>query len=298
MNRDKEINQAGIGLIQSFESLRLKKYKDSAGLWTVGWGHLIKPGETLNQVTRQQADELFLDDLEEAQDAVRSLVTKPLTDNQYAALVSFVFNVGTGAFRRSTLLRKLNTGDYKGAAVQFGAWVNAGKQKRVRGLIRRRAAERELFETPDDAPAMPLISRVSVPDEDMRAAESEAVTPSPDALAREQQPAPVQEGAQVTGDPAVQVNQIAEPVAPIVSKPDDTPIPATKGGSKSLWATISGGIAGAIAWAQGTISSDRLLIIVGIICLTLVILAFIFRQIIIDYLRGKLAADPHKYTIK
>ena len=135
-------------------------------------------------------------------------------------------------------------------------------------------------------------------DEDMRAAqgESETAGASP-ALAREEQPAPVQE-AQVQGDPAVQVNQLAEATAPIVSKPDDDPAKTSQGSKKSLWATISGGAMGALAWAQGTLNSDRLLIAIAIICLTLILLAFIFRQIIMDWLRGKMGGDPTKFNIK
>lgn len=139
-------------LIERFEGFSATVYQDAAGLWTIGYGHLVKPGEPyhpygpVKEITREQAAELFERDTAEARACVDGAVTVALTENQRAALVSFVFNVGCGAFRTSTLLAKLNRGDYDGAAAEFGRWKRAGGRV-VPGLVARRATEAELFLT-------------------------------------------------------------------------------------------------------------------------------------------------------
>jgi len=131
-------------LIKKWEQLRLKAYKPTPNdVWTIGWGHTegVRPHMT---ITRQQAQEYFESDIEWAERAVNQLVKVPLTQNQFDALVSFVFNVGRGAFASSTMLRKLNNKDYGGAANEFPRW-NKQKGKVLRGLVRRRAEEMEVF---------------------------------------------------------------------------------------------------------------------------------------------------------
>ena len=131
-------------LIKEFEGLRLKSYKCPAGIWTIGWGHTkgIIEHDTINEAQAES----FLDyDILWANRAVDDLVTVPLNDFQRAALISFVFNLGKGKLMGSTLLRKLNTGDYLGAAKEFDRWVFANGTK-LPGLVRRRAAERKMFE--------------------------------------------------------------------------------------------------------------------------------------------------------
>ncbi len=137
------LSQNGVDLIKSFEGLRLNSYQDSAGVWTIGYGHTagVGPGQT---ITREQAESLLRQDVQWAQDAVRDNVDVPITQNQFDALVSFTFNVGAGAFGSSTLLSKLNGGDYAGAQQEFGRWVHAGGQ-RLEGLVRRRGDEAALF---------------------------------------------------------------------------------------------------------------------------------------------------------
>ena len=135
----------GIPIIKQYEGLKLEAYLCPAGIPTIGYGHTrgVKLGQ---RVSAAQA-EVFLDhDYEEAEDAVKRLITVPLTDNQLGALTSFVFNLGEGRLLGSTLRRKLNSGDYKGAAAEFDKWVYSGGKK-LNGLIARRAAERKLFET-------------------------------------------------------------------------------------------------------------------------------------------------------
>ena len=135
----------GISIIKQYEGLKLEAYLCPAGIPTIGYGHTR--GVKLGQKISAAQAEVFLDhDYEEAEDAVKRLITVPLTDNQLGALTSFVFNLGEGRLLGSTLRRKLNSGDYKGAAAEFDKWVYSGGKK-LNGLIARRAAERKLFET-------------------------------------------------------------------------------------------------------------------------------------------------------
>ncbi|HCO3755892.1 TPA: lysozyme [Escherichia coli] len=137
----------GISLIKQFEGCRLKAYPDPAtggAPWTIGYGHTgndVRPGMLWTQV---QADSALISDLAQCERSISRLVKVNLTQNQFDALVSFVFNVGSGNLQSSTLLRKLNSGDYKGAADEFLKW-NKAAGKVMNGLVARRAAERELF---------------------------------------------------------------------------------------------------------------------------------------------------------
>ena len=132
-------------LIMQFEGCRLRAYKCPAGVWTIGYGSTkgVKEGMV---ITEQEAFARLMNDMQEAGATVEKFVTVPLNDNQFAALVSFVFNVGSGNFRGSTMLKMINSRQYLVAAEQFGRWNKAGNQV-LPGLTRRRAAERALFET-------------------------------------------------------------------------------------------------------------------------------------------------------
>ena len=138
-----ELSSRGLELIQRYEGLRLQAYLDSAGVPTIGYGSTkgVRMGDT---ITETQALELLEADVERHADAVREYVDVPINQHQFDALVSFTFNVGAGAFQRSTLLRKLNAMNYQGAADEFPRWVNAGG-KMLAGLVKRRKAERALF---------------------------------------------------------------------------------------------------------------------------------------------------------
>lgn len=148
------VNIATLKLIRDFEGERLDVYKDAAGLPTVGVGHLVKPGESYvlgQRISRQESERLLRDDLKMTEDAVRRLVTVKLNENQYGALVSLTFNIGAGNLKKSTLLRRVNQGQFLDAANGFLAWNKArvrGVLTVLRGLTRRRQAERELFLTP------------------------------------------------------------------------------------------------------------------------------------------------------
>jgi lysozyme len=142
------LSSAGLSAIAAHEQLRLTPYKDQAGLWTIGYGHKLRPGEWYDAIDEAKADALMADDTAEAQAAVRRYVTRPLTQAQFDALVSLVFNIGAGAFAGSTLLVKLNAGDDAGAAAEFPKWkyvtINGRKQPSD-GLLARRESEAQLF---------------------------------------------------------------------------------------------------------------------------------------------------------
>ncbi|MFV3388433.1 lysozyme [Pseudomonas sp. NY15364] len=137
-------SQKGLDLIKSFEGLRLSAYKCPADVWTIGYGTTagVKEGQI---ITKERAEELLRDDAKRFEDQVLRLVKVPLTQGQLDALVSFTYNLGAANLGNSTLLRLLNAGDYKGAAAQFGRWTKAGG-KELPGLVKRRAAERAMFE--------------------------------------------------------------------------------------------------------------------------------------------------------
>lgn len=142
-------SEKGLDLIKKFEGLHLKAYICPAGKVTIGYGHTAsaKMGQT---ITAEQADRLLRDDVFEAEEAVKRLVTAKLRQGQFDALVSFVFNMGASRLQGSTLRKKLNGGDDYGAANEFPRWVYArvdGDLMKLKGLERRRAAERELFLT-------------------------------------------------------------------------------------------------------------------------------------------------------
>lgn len=142
-----KINARGLDLIKRFEGSETRAYQDSVGVWTIGYGHTKGVGPD-TRCTEAQAEAWLVDDLEEAEDAVSRLITVTLTENQFAALVSFTFNLGAKALATSTLRRLVNEHDFSGAANQFLHWAHAGG-KLLLGLQRRRQAERELFLTPE-----------------------------------------------------------------------------------------------------------------------------------------------------
>jgi lysozyme len=136
-------SKKGIDLIKSFEGLRLQSYQDSVGVWTIGYGTTrgIGPGMS---ITTEQAERMLMNDILRFEPEVDRLVKVPLNQNQWDALLSFVYNLGSMNLGSSTLLKLLNARDYVGAAEQIPRWNKAGG-KVLNGLIKRRAAERRLF---------------------------------------------------------------------------------------------------------------------------------------------------------
>jgi lysozyme len=134
----------GLALTKSFEGFHLEAYRDCAGVWTIGYGHTgptLAAGQT---ITSPEAEEFLRADLGDAVACVNRSVQSVITQSQFDAMVDFCFNAGRGNFLQSTLLRKLNSGDFAGAAAQFALWVHAGGEV-VAGLVRRRKAEADLF---------------------------------------------------------------------------------------------------------------------------------------------------------
>lgn len=143
------ISRDGLELLKKHEGYSPVIYKDQAGKDTIGYGHLILPGEDFRHgLTRAQALELLKKDVKVAQNGVNQHVDVPLTKNQFDALTSFAYNVGVNAFANSTLLAKLNQGDYEGAANELLRWnkitIDGDKQIHPH-LTKRRNDERQLF---------------------------------------------------------------------------------------------------------------------------------------------------------
>lgn len=143
----RHITQQGLNLICKFEGFSPIIYKCPAGYPTIGYGHLITEAnkeQFLDGVDELEALDLLRVDVAHAERAVSRLITAPLTNNQFDALVSFTFNLGAAALQRSTLRRKINRGDEEGIPAEFSKWVWANGRK-LTGLIKRRAAEASLF---------------------------------------------------------------------------------------------------------------------------------------------------------
>ena len=143
-----QTSEKGIALIKEFEGCRLTAYQDSVGVWTIGYGWTqpvdgkpIRAGMTIKQET---AERLLKTGLVSYESDVSRLVKVGMSQGQFDALVSFTYNLGVRSLSTSTLLRKLNAGDYAGAADEFLRWNKAGG-KVLNGLTRRREAERDLF---------------------------------------------------------------------------------------------------------------------------------------------------------
>lgn len=171
----RDINPEGQELIESFESCVLYVYDDLVvnkdgsypewsgwrpkGTLTIGFGHTDDAKHPLKikkglRITREQAEEILAVDLDECEDDVSRMVKVALTNNQFASLVSFQFN--TGALGKSTLLKVLNKGDYEGVPSELRKWVNS-KGKKLRGLVRRREAEVNLWnQSSEPLPSVPV----------------------------------------------------------------------------------------------------------------------------------------------
>ena len=133
----------GKDLLKFFEGCELVAYQDSVGVWTIGYGHTkgVTPGMT---ITQEEAEQMLESELAEYEGYVEKYVTVPLTQNQFDALVVWVYNLGPTNFRNSTLLKELNSGNYNAAGTEIKRWNKAGG-KVLAGLVKRREAEAELF---------------------------------------------------------------------------------------------------------------------------------------------------------
>ena len=139
-----KISQNGLELIKFYEGLELQAYQCAAKVWTIGYGHTkgVKPGDTWSE---DHANHMLEVELEEYENYVNTGVSAPINQDQFDAMVSWVYNLGNGNFSSSTMLKVLNAGDYDGVPEQIKRWNKAGG-KVLQGLVRRREAEALLFQ--------------------------------------------------------------------------------------------------------------------------------------------------------
>ena len=143
----RHVTDAGLTLIKRFESFSPTVYVCPAGYPTVGYGHVVLDVERdrfAGGISEDEAEELLRRDASIAERAVLRLIAVPITDGQFDALASFVFNVGAGGLQRSTLRRKVNREEHALVPGEFMKWVWAGGRK-LKGLVRRREAEAALY---------------------------------------------------------------------------------------------------------------------------------------------------------
>ena len=140
-----KISLEGLSLIKKFEGCKLEAYKCSAGVWTIGYGHTtgVKEGDVC---TQEEAEKLLRGDIFKFEEYVQDSVKVDLDQSQFDALVAWTFNLGPGNLRSSTMLKKLNNGEYESVPFEMRRWNKAGG-KTLDGLIRRREAESLLFES-------------------------------------------------------------------------------------------------------------------------------------------------------
>ncbi len=148
INGNMDISENGYSIIREFEGFRSSAYKDTGGVWTIGYGTIRYPnGDKVKQgdtCTTSQAESWLKNDCKWVDDCLDSSIKVDVNQNQFDALASFVYNIGESAFKSSTLLVKLNSGDYTVAASQLDRWVN-DNGKKIKGLVNRRAKEKSLF---------------------------------------------------------------------------------------------------------------------------------------------------------
>ncbi len=279
----------GIKKIAAREGTILHVYKDSKGLPTAGVGHLIKPDEhaefPLNKkITQAQSDNWLADDLKECEDAVNTLGVK-LTQNEFDALVSLAFNIGVAGFKKSTVARRLKAGDKKGAAEAILLW---NKPPEIQG---RRRTEYNQFLTPykDSAVA--------------------ASKPSDGAPIKEvpQQPAeqpPTNEGQPDPETKQTVVDQttptqtiVSETTKPAGDPPEAPPVQVSQNGPLAKWIAGGGGLTAIGTFVWGYIQSNPSAVGIAVVCITLLIVAIIFRGAITDAIRMQVASDPNKKNV-
>lgn len=139
-----KMSDAGLAFLRECEGFRAKAYRDPVGVWTIGYGDTldVQPGMV---ITPAEGEARLARRIPQFEAFVDGLVKVPLDQGQYDALVDFTYNLGPAALQGSTLLRKLNVGDYAGAAAEFPRWCHAGREM-LPGLVTRRARERAMFE--------------------------------------------------------------------------------------------------------------------------------------------------------
>ena len=133
-----------INIIKKYEGLQLRVYTCPGGKETIGWGHVVKPNESFRYITDAQAEMLLMKDIRDAEEAMLRFIKVPLNNNQKCALISFIFNLGSGNFQSSTLLKVINEERHLDVPEQLIRWVFVSGKK-FRGLMRRRCEESLLY---------------------------------------------------------------------------------------------------------------------------------------------------------
>lgn len=163
-----KMSAAGIDMVKEFEGLRLKAYKCSAAVWTVGFGHTSAAGNPIVTpelvITKDEAEEILKRDMEQYEEGVRKYVKVDLTQGQFDALVDFAYNAGVGALQKSTLLKKVNAEKFDEVPAEFMKWTKGGG-KELPGLVRRRRAEVKLWRGLDTEKPVPVDEARAEPDQ-------------------------------------------------------------------------------------------------------------------------------------
>lgn len=274
----------GIKAISLREGTVLHGYLDSKGLLTVGVGHLVQPGEpyTLGgKITQAESDRLLAQDLHKAESTVNSTVKVPLTQNQFDALVSFVVNIGDGGFRKSQVLKKLNERDYNGAARALMNWV---KPPEITG---RRKSEQKQFLTPDSAQVPQVTATPTADNSENKGTPSDTLAPN--------DPQPEVKTTEVaqTGGTTTAV----ETTVPAGDPPEAPPTQVSQNGPLAKWIAGGGGLTAIGTFVWGYIQSNPSAVGIAVVCLTLLIIAIIFRGAITDAIRMQTASDPSKKNV-
>lgn len=158
MNEHLKVSAAGLEHITKWEGLMLKRYICPAGKPTIGVGHVILPGENYQEITKEQAMEILSKDVERFEKAVKKHIAVPLNQNQFDALVSFIFNTGEGGIINTGVQKAVNSGDFASVPAKLEEWCKFrvdGVMKVNKGLLSRRKSESQLFMKPIDAVEMP-----------------------------------------------------------------------------------------------------------------------------------------------
>lgn len=283
----------GIKFIAEHEGEILHVYADPVGLPTLGVGHLLTESEKRampvgTKITKEQSREYLAKDLARFERAITANVQVPVTQNQFDALVAFAFNIGESAFKRSSTLRKLNNKDYAGAADAMLAWNKARNKKGVMvalpGLTRRRKEERALFLTPDSAAAPNSKPSDEIPDNGV----VPAIQPSdPQLIETKITEETVTGGSTVT----------ASVITPAGDPPEAPPTQVSTNGPLAKWIAGGGGLTAIGTFVWGYIQSNPSAVGIAVVCLTLLIIAIIFRGAITDAIRMQTASDPSKKNV-
>jgi lysozyme len=158
-----QINELGLALIQKSEGFRARAYRDAVGVWTIGFGHTSMAGAPeVKQglvIDRAKAEKILARDVAMFAQGVATAIKTEINDNQFSALVSFAYNVGLGNFRKSSVLTAVNAGDFVSVPRRLALWTKAGGRV-LPGLVKRRAAEAELFATPVESAVPDILKPV------------------------------------------------------------------------------------------------------------------------------------------